>query len=405
MKKTVVLGVTSGIAAYKTLTLIKELRKEKTDVFVIMTKSATKMISQTEFEKTSGQKVFTDLFEKDFDYKKVLEAREVEHIALADKADVMIIAPATANVIAKLSHGISDDFLTTTTLAITAPIILCPSMNVTMWHNPVVQENVKKLKSLGYITINPTAGMLACGYEGVGRLAEIQDIKEETLRQLSFSSSMKGKKVIVTAGGTEEKIDDVRFITNRSSGKMGIAIAEACYERGAEVLLLRAKNAIMPRYHLREKIFTTTEDLLHLIKENINNYDYCYHTAAVSDFRIKNKQDGKISSKNSVMLELEPQKKIIDHIKKINPRIKLIAFKAEYESDISKLKQAALHKLEKTHIDAVVANDISQKDKGFEANTNEVLIVLPDGKTKQLMLASKKIIAEQLVSYILQKIP
>ncbi len=405
MKKTVVLGVTSGIAAYKTLTLIKELGKDRIDVFVIMTKSATKMISQKEFEKASGHKVFTDLFENDFDYKKVLETREVEHIALADKADVMIIAPATANVIAKLSQGISDDFLTTTTLAVTAPIILCPSMNVNMWHNPIVQENVEKLKSLGYIIINPTAGMLACGYEGVGRLAEIQDIKEETLQQLSFSSSMKGKKVIVTAGGTEEKIDDVRFITNRSSGKMGIAIAEACYERGAEVLLLRSKSAVLPRYHFKEKVFTTAEELLNLLKENIHDYDYCYHVAAVSDFKVKNKRDGKLSSKNSVTLELEPQEKIIDHIKKINPHIKLIAFKAEYESDVNKLKLSARRKLKETLADAVVANDISKKDRGFETDTNEVLIVLLDGKNKHLKLASKKEIAKQLVAYIEQTVP
>src|SRR5258708_2981444 len=154
MKKTVILGVTSGIAAYKTLALINELRKEGIDIFVIMTKKATQMISLTEFEKASGHKVLTELFEKDFDYKKILEKREVEHIALADKTNVMIIAPATANVIAKLAHGISDDFLTTTALAVTAPIIICPSMNVNMWHNPIVQENVEKLKSLGYFIID-----------------------------------------------------------------------------------------------------------------------------------------------------------------------------------------------------------------------------------------------------------
>jgi phosphopantothenoylcysteine decarboxylase/phosphopantothenate--cysteine ligase len=400
MKKTVVLGVTSGIAAYKTLGLIHELKKAGVEVHVIMTESATKMITPAEFEKASGHNVSTELFEKDFDYKKVLKERIVDHIALADKADVMIIAPATANTIAKLSHGIADDFLTTTALAVTAPIILCPSMNVNMWHNPVVQENVKKLKSLGYSIINPTSGMLACGYEGVGRLAEIQEIKKETLDKLALTLSMKGKKVIVTAGGTIEKIDEVRFITNRSSGKMGIAIAEACYERGAEVLLLRAKSTILPRYHFKEKVFTSAEELLELLKENIQDYEYCYHTAAVGDFKIKNKQDGKISSNDSFVLNLEPQQKIINHIKELNPKIKLIAFKAEYESDIDKLKQSAFNKLKESKADAIVANDISKKDRGFDSDTNEVLIVLADGKTKQLKLSSKREIASQLVEYI-----
>lgn len=400
MKKTVVLGVTSGIAAYKTLELVKQLRDEHLEVFVVMTKSATQMISQEEFKKASGHKVFTELFEKDFDYKKILKAREVEHIALADKADVMIIAPATANSVAKLAHGIADDFLTTAALAITAPIILCPSMNVNMWHNPVVQENISKLKMLGYIIINPTAGMLACGYEGVGRLAETHDIKKETLHQLTRVASLKGKKIIVTAGGTIEKIDDVRFIANRSSGKMGIAIAEACYERGADVLLLRAKNTPMPRFHLNEKTYTTAGELLTLIKENVNSYDYFYHNAAVSDFKVKNELTGKLSSNESVTLELEPQKKIIDQIKEINSKIKLIAFKAEYESDVKKLKEAALEKLKESNTDAIVANDISRKDRGFESDNNEVLVVLKNGETKLFSLTSKKEIAGQLVDYI-----
>jgi phosphopantothenoylcysteine decarboxylase / phosphopantothenate---cysteine ligase len=405
MKKTVILGVTSGIAAFKTLALIDEFKKEEINVFVVMTKRATQMIPPEEFEKASNHKVFTELFEKEFDYKNILEAREVEHIALADKADVMIIAPATANIIAKLAHGIADDFLTTAALAVTKPIILCPSMNVNMWHNPIVQENIKKLKSLGYIIINPTSGMLACGYEGIGRLAEIQDIKKEALHQLSITATMNGKKIIVTAGGTIEKIDDVRFIANRSSGKMGIAIAEASYERGAEVLLLRAKNTSMPRYHIREKIFTTSEELLTLIKKNINEYDYIYHTAAVSDFKVKNQHPGKLSSNELVTLKLEPQKKIVDLIKKLNPDIKLIAFKAEYESDMNKLKQAAYKKLEQTNADAVVANDISKKDRGFESDTNELMVVLHNGETKHFGLTAKKIIAGQLITFIQQTIP
>src|SRR5579864_212519 len=190
MNKTVILGVASGIAAFKTLVLIKELQEQDIDVYVVMTKKATKMIPPADFEKASGHKVAIELFEENFDFKKILEERVVKHIALADKADVMIIAPTTANVIAKLAHGISDDFLTTTVLAVTAPVIICPSMNVNMWYNPVVQENVTKLISLGYHIINPTAGMLACGYEGIGRLAEIEVIKSTALELLKKASSL-----------------------------------------------------------------------------------------------------------------------------------------------------------------------------------------------------------------------
>ena len=398
--KTVVLGVTSGIAAYKTLELIKQLRKEDISVAVIMTDKATQMIAVKEFENASGNQVFTQLFDKNFDYKKVLEEREVEHIALADKTDVMIIAPATANILAKLAYGIADDFLTTTALAVTAPIILCPSMNVNMWHNPVVQENIQKLKSLGYIIVDPTAGMLACGYEGVGRLAEIDDIRNEIINHLNITRSMQGKKILVTAGGTKEKIDDVRFITNRSSGKMGAAIADACFERGADVLLLRAKNSVVPRNHVQEELFETAEELLSLLKKYTAEYDICFHSAAVSDFAVKNKIKGKLSSENEMILALEPQKKIIEQIKKINPNIRLIAFKAEYESDIATLKQLAEKKLRETHADAIIANDISKNDRGFEVDSNEVVIVLPDGESQFISLNTKKEIAGKIVDYV-----
>ena len=185
MKKNILVGVCGGIAAYKILDLIKLLKNEGHEVFVIMTKGAAEMISLRDFEKASGNKGYTNLFEKNFDYKEVLKKRKVEHIELADKTDVMVIVPATANIIGKLSHGIADDFLTTTALAITAPIIICPSMNVNMWGNPLVQENLAKLKSVGYQIIEPTSGMLACGYEGVGRLEKIEIIKDEILKQLN----------------------------------------------------------------------------------------------------------------------------------------------------------------------------------------------------------------------------
>src|SRR3989338_2246341 len=224
----------------------------------------------------------------------------------------MVIAPATANIIGKLAHGIADDYLTTTALAVTAPIIICPSMNVNMWSNPLVQENLTKLKSVGYQVIEPKQGMLACGYEGAGRLEDVKIIKSEVLKQINRTNSLKGKKIIITAGGTMEKIDEVRFITNRSSGKMGVALAEECYLRGANVLLLRAKNSIYPRYLIKEKIFNTAEELLQLIKVNIGGVDLFFQTAAISDFKVDRSFKGKLSSDQSINLKLIPQIKIVD---------------------------------------------------------------------------------------------
>ncbi|MBI4008668.1 bifunctional phosphopantothenoylcysteine decarboxylase/phosphopantothenate--cysteine ligase CoaBC, partial [Candidatus Roizmanbacteria bacterium] len=293
MKQTVVIGITSGIAAYKSLGLIKLLKHEGLDVAVIMTNSATKMIPLHKVEKVSGNKVFVELFEKNFNYKNILKSRKVDHIDIADKADIMVIVPATANIIAKLAHGIADDFLTTTALAVTAPILLSPSMNINMWNNPIIQENIMKLQEKGFQIIEPAEGMLACGYEGKGRLPDIQTIKDEIQRNLQYIDSLKGKKIIVTAGATIEKIDDVRYITNRSSGKMGIRIAEECYLRGAKVLLLRAKHSIKPRYLIEEEIFDSADDLAKLIEKHIRQYEVFFHVAAVSDFSVK-KQPGKI---------------------------------------------------------------------------------------------------------------
>jgi len=400
MKKNILIGVASGIAAYKVLDLIKLLKEEGHEIFVIMTKGATKMFSLADFERISGHKVFVDLFEKNFDYRKILKIRKVEHIELADKSDVMVIAPATANIIGKLACGIADDFLTTTALAVTSPIIICPSMNVNMWGNPIVRENLAKLKSVGYQVIEPATGRLACGYEGVGRLEDIQTIKDEVIRQIKRTNSLKGKKIIVTSGGTVEKIDEVRSITNRSSGKMGIAIAEECYLRGANVLLLRAKNSVPARYFIKEKIFETAEDLSALVKENIKGADIFFQVAAVSDYRLKQSFEGKLSSKKSVTLELVPQIKVIDQIKKLSPKTILIAFKAEYGLGEKELIEKAREKLKESLADVVVANDISRADRGFESDNNEVYIVSSDESVKKIPLTSKREVAKEIIKFL-----
>lgn len=400
MKNNILIGITGGIAAYKILDLIKLLKKEGNEVFVIMTKGAAEMFSRRDFEKASGNKIYTDLFEKNFNYEDVLKDRKVEHIELADKTDVMVIAPATANIIAKLSHGIADDFLTTTSLAVTAPIIICPSMNVNMWGNPIVQENLTKLKSIGYQVIDPASGMLACGYKGVGKLENIEVINKEIIKSLERTEFLKGKKIIVTAGGTVEKIDEVRFIANRSSGKMGAAISEECYLRGAEVLLLRAKDSVRPRYLIKEKIFETAQDLLQLIKVNINNTDLFFQVAAVSDYKVSQSFKGKLSSDSPVNLKLIPQIKIIDQIKKLSPKTTLIAFKAEYGLSELQLIKVGKKKLQESNADFVIANDVSRKDRGFESDNNEVYIISKNGVVKKIPLASKREIAKKIMEFL-----
>lgn len=403
MKKTVIFGITGGIAAFKSLDLVKEFKSEGLDVHVVMTKHAVEMISVKEFEKVSGNHVITKLFEKDFDYKKILENKDVKHVSLADKADVMIISPATANVIAKLANGIADDYLTTTALAVTSPIIICPAMNVNMWNNPIVQENLEKLKKRNFYIVGPEKGMLACGYEGVGRLANNKFIKQEILNCLNQKKTLKGKKIIVTAGGTMEKIDDVRVITNRSSGKMGVAIAEECFLRGAEVLLLRAKNSVAPRYCIDEKIFTMADELLDLIKANVKKYDYFYHVAAVSDFKPEIQQVGKLSSKKSLVIKLKPQVKILDKIKKFNPSIYLIAFKAECIS-MEKITKVAFKRLKESSSDVIVANDVGRRDAGFDVDLNEVNIIFSDGEKVFVPLSSKQKVARQIVEIVSKKL-
>lgn len=399
MKHTVVVGVTSGIAAYKAIDFIKLLKGKGIEVRVIMTKNATKMVNASKFEKASGHKVYSELFETGFDYKTTLQSRKVDHIALADKADVLVIIPATANCIAKLAHGFADDFLTTTILAATCPIIVCPAMNVHMWHNPAVQENISTLKKRGYQIIKPASGMLACGYEGIGRLEDLQKIKAEIIKLLVCTTRLAGKKIIISAGGTQEKIDDVRYITNFSSGKMGVAIAEECYLQGADVLLFRAKKAVSPRYQIPEKTFTTAEELLELLKKNIKQYDAIYHVAAVSDFKPQSIK-GKILSKKSFQLKLTRQIKILDQIKRINPNITLIAGKAEYGLSEKALIKAATKRLRESHADAIIANDISKSDSGFESDMNEVIIITVNGIIQKIPHDTKQNIAKKIVAFV-----
>jgi phosphopantothenoylcysteine decarboxylase/phosphopantothenate--cysteine ligase len=395
MKQTVVIGISSGIAAYKMLDLIRNLRVKDIRVRVVMTKSAGNMISVEEIEKLTGANPLIELFPSGFDYKKVLKEREVDHIKIADSADVFLIAPATANVIAKLAHGIADDALTTTALAITAPVIVCPSMNVNMWSNPATQENLATLRNRGFTVLDPDEGALACGYTGKGRLPEIERIQEEVEKVLVRTTRLKSKKVLVTAGGTIESIDGVRAITNFSTGKMGAAIANAAYLEGAEVTFLHAKNSQPPRYQMNDVIFTTSDDLRKKIAELIMDMDVIFHTAAVADFTVQ-QQKGKLDSNSSHLLELKPQAKILDSLKKMNPSVRVIAFKAETNLSENALIDKAKKRLEESKADAIVANDVGKPERGFGTDTNEVWIVTNEEVT-HLELQSKTALARQLL--------
>lgn len=408
--KTVVLGISSGIAAFKIIELIQLLKKDVFDVHVVMTQNAARMVNPAVFEsvlqkdsvqaRMTDKKVFTELFKDGFDYKNILKTRKVDHIQIADKADIFVVAPATANSIAKIANGFADEFLTTSLLATQAPVLVCPSMNTHMWENPVVQENISKLRSRGFFILEPENGDLACGYRGKGRLAHIYHIRDEIISILQKKDLLKGKKIIVTAGGTIEKIDDVRFIANKSSGKMGIAIANECFYRGADVLLLRSKTAIKPQVLIKEKEFEGIEELEALIKKYVKDFDVIFHTAAVSDFQVKKSDKGKVTSDKNIELLLTPTKKIINAIKKINPKIKLVGFKAVWglkEKDIAKILQK---KFKESRADVIVINDVSKSDRGFGADTNEVFAVKNKGEIKKFSLASKTQIAKNLIDFL-----
>ncbi len=400
--KTVVLGVSSGIAAYKSIDLVTLLKEAGVNVSVVMTKSATEMVSPELFEKASGNKVYSELFENGFDYIEILETRHVDHIDLADSADVVVIAPATANLVAKIALGLADDFLTTMLLATQAHVIVCPSMNVHMWQNPVVQENVEKLRKRGYSIIDPEEGALACGYTGKGRLADIEKIKNVVMDCLEKKTVLQGKKILITAGATQENIDAVRYITNRSSGKMGAALADVCFEQGADVLLLRAASAVQPRNNISEKTFSSGEELKELLYDALKTYDIVFHAAAVGDFTVQ-EQQGKISSDSDVSLELTKTPKILHELKKFAPKTTVIGFKATYGLSEKALGDVATQKLAESHVDAIIANDVSGNDRGFQADTNEVIIVLKDGTQRKISLRSKYEIAKESIAFLLER--
>lgn len=399
--KNVVIGVTGGIACYKVLDLIKELRRLKANVYAILTKNSLNLIDKSEFEEATGNKIQTELFEPDINYKDYIKKnKEIKHISLADIADLFLICPATANIIGKTANGIADDLLSTSIMATNAPVLICPAMNVKMWKNSITQENIEKLRRLKYEFIDPEYGELACGYKGIGRLAKLSNIIDRMRIIIETRNDLKGKKILVTAGATSEEIDPVRIITNKSSGKMGVYIAEQAFLRGADVTLIRGINSVEPQYHFNDIQINSVKELFDEIKKNIGDMDIMIHAAAVSDFAINNKSNNKIKSNENLHLEFTPTTKIFEKIKEIKSNILLVGFKAECNISDNVLVDRSYELLKSADADFVVANDVGKKNRGFDTETNEVFIVDKNKKVKHLELDDKRVIGNKILDEI-----
>lgn len=385
--KTILIGITGGIAAYKICSLVRLYKKAGANVKIIMTPSAEKFVTKLTLQTLSNNEVFIDNFKID-EYKP-------EHISLADEADIFIIAPATANTISKLANGICDNLLLSTACAFKKPILIAPAMNTGMWENHFVQNNILKLKNENYHILNPKFGFLACGTNGEGRMVEIEDIYEKTSEILTINQTLQGKNILITAGGTKEKIDPVRYITNYSSGKMGIALADMAYQMGANVTLVSTFEITKPYKTI------LTESALEMettVKKELLNQDCVIMAAAVADYRIKEYSEHKIkkTEDNNLTLELIKNPDILKEISNIDCKAKIIGFCAESEN----LLENAKIKIKQKGCDYLIANDISRKDIGFSSDMNEVYILDKNLKINHIERNTKlnisKIILEKI---------
>jgi len=387
--KKIILGVTGGIAAYKACELVRRLVKEGASVQVVMTKNATEFVSPLTFQTLSSNRVATGMYDSEWE-------SEVGHISLADSADLIVIAPATAAFIAKAASGISDNLLNTVVLATRAPLLICPVMNVNMYNNPVVQENMERLKKLGMLILEPEEGELACGWEGKGRLPDIEVIIGE-IENLVSPQDFVGEKVIVTAGATREFIDSVRFISNPSSGKMGFALAKEGWLRGADVVLISGKTEVPPPSGVRLVNVISASDMYHSVMEHLPWSTIVIKAAAVGDYALSDKFDGKIKkdSKDQI-LRLKPTQDILLSIgEKKNGKF-IVGFAAEYENII----ENSLDKLRKKKADLIVSNDISKEGSGFGEETNVVYLVDKSERIEELPLMNKTEIAKRVFDKI-----
>lgn len=391
--KTVVLGVTGGIAAYKMPNVARMLKKMHCNVHVIMTQNATNFITATTFETLTGNKCLIDTFDRNFEFS-------VEHVAIAKQADLVLIAPATANVIGKIAGGIADDMLTTTVMACTCKILIAPAMNHNMYHNSIVQENIEKLKRHGYEIIDPVCGMLANGDTGDGKLPSEETLVSYVVRELAHEKNLHGKKVLVTAGPTQEAIDPVRYITNHSTGKMGYALAEAAMLRGAEVTLISGPTAIEPPMFVNVIPIISAQEMFEKVATNATENDIIIKAAAVADYRPKEVCDEKIKkSDHDTEIELERTTDILAYLGKNKGKTFLCGFSMETENMLENSRR----KLDKKNLDMIVANNLKDKGAGFGVDTNLITIITRD-RELQLELMSKQDAANCILDEIIRKI-
>ena len=391
--KTVVLGITGSIAAYKMANVASMLSKQHCDVEVIMTKNATQFITPITFETLTGHKCMVDTFDRDFKF-------EVTHISLAKKADVVLVAPATANVIAKMAHGIADDMLSTTVLACRCKKLVAPAMNTNMYENPITQDNLNTLRHYGFTVIDPAVGMLACKDVGAGKLPKEELLYNHILQEILYPKDLTGKKVLVTAGPTCEPIDPVRYITNHSSGKMGYAIARDCSLRGAQVTLVTGKTALEPWPFVETVQVETAQQMFDAVTARAPEMDIIIKSAAVADYRPKNVADEKIKkSGDDLSLELERTRDILQYLGEHKPKGQ---FLCGFSMETEHLLENSQKKLYKKNADMIVANNLKTAGAGFSGDTNAVTIITAEG-AKSLPLMSKQEIAHEIVSEILSE--
>lgn len=409
--KNIILGVTGGIAAYKCVDLVSRLRKQGANVHVILTKGAQNFVTETAMREISGNPVVTSMWQE-------IQQYDVEHIALAQLADVVLVAPATANVIAKCACGMADDMLTTTLLATKAPVFFAPAMNTNMYENSITQQNLHILLERGCHIIEPAAGHLACGTSGVGRMPEPQELVEilvnffatvkeltepdevDSLQHLIEGLDFSGLNILVTAAGTREPIDPVRYIGNRSSGKMGYAIAEAARDLGANVTLISGPSALPPLAGVNFFKVESARDMRRLVLENFPESQIVIKAAAVADYRVKNVADHKIKKNDEELtLVLEKNPDILKELgqKKQKGQV-LVGFAAETQN----LIQYAQSKLEKKNLDMIVANDVSKPQAGFNVDTNLIKLLKRDGSIEELPLMSKKDLAYIILNHVMK---
>lgn len=389
--KTVLLGITGSIAAYKIAYLASVLHKLHADVHVLMTENATNFINPITFETLTGNKCLVDTFDRNFQF-------QVEHVSIAKKADVVMIAPASANVIGKLANGLADDMLTTTVMACRCQKILAPAMNTAMYENPVVQDNIRKLQTYGYEVITPASGYLACGDTGAGKMPEPETLLEYILKEAAFQKDLAGKKLLVTAGPTQEAIDPVRCLTNHSSGKMGYAIAKMAMLRGAEVTLVSGPTAIEPPLFVKVVPVTSARDMFEAVTGLSDEQDIIIKAAAVADYRPKQVSEDKVKKKDDqASIELE---RTDDILKYLGQHKKQGQFLCGFSMETRDMLRNSRAKLEKKNLDMVAANNLKVEGAGFQGDTNVLTLITQDEEVS-LPLMSKEDAALKILDKIL----